>query len=78
MTTVIVRDVPEEVRVLLAEAARRGGQSLQNYLLRVFEREARFARNIELTELQPVGGGPLSMDEIVEAVCEARGEAPGP
>ncbi|ASU77637.1 hypothetical protein CDG81_04160 [Actinopolyspora erythraea] len=78
MTTVIVRDVPEEVRDLLVEAARRGGQSLQNYLLRVFEREARFARNIELTELQPVGGGPLSMDEIVEAVHEARGEAPGP
>lgn len=63
---------------MLADAARRSGQSLQSYLLRVFEREARFARNVELTELQPVGGGLLSMDEIVEAVHEARGEAPGP
>ncbi|SDK58408.1 hypothetical protein SAMN04487820_109230 [Actinopolyspora mzabensis] len=41
------------------------------------EEEARFARNLALTELQPVGGGPLSMDEIVEAVRAVREEAPG-
>ncbi|WP_181188394.1 FitA-like ribbon-helix-helix domain-containing protein [Actinopolyspora mortivallis] len=78
MTTVTVRNVPEEVRDVLAEAAQRSGQSLQSYLLRVFEREARFARNVELTELQPIGGGLLSMEEIVEAVHEARGERSEP
>ncbi|MGJ7908864.1 hypothetical protein ACOQFL_20555 [Actinopolyspora sp. H202] len=41
------------------------------------EEETRFARNVELTELPPVGGGPLSMDEIVETVRAAREEAPG-
>jgi hypothetical protein len=38
---------------------------------------ARFSRNAELSEMEPVGGGLLSMDEIVEAVRAARGEAAG-
>lgn len=78
MTVMAVRNVPDEVRALLARAAKRSGQSLQGYLLSVLEREARFSRNAELAEMEPVGGGLLGVDEIVEAVRSARGEAPGP
>ncbi|RCW39199.1 hypothetical protein DFQ14_11735 [Halopolyspora algeriensis] len=77
MAVMTIRNVPDEVRELLARAAKRNGQSLQNYLLSMLEREARFSRNAELAEMEPVGGGLLSMDEIVEAVRSARGEAPG-
>ncbi|MEU5850835.1 FitA-like ribbon-helix-helix domain-containing protein [Saccharopolyspora shandongensis] len=77
MSVITIRNVPDEVRDLLTRAAKRTGQSLQGYLLSVLEREARFSRNAELAEMEPVGGGLLSMDEIVEAVRAARGEAPG-
>ncbi|MGW5645712.1 FitA-like ribbon-helix-helix domain-containing protein [Saccharopolyspora sp. NPDC003752] len=77
MTVLTIRNVPEDVRDLLARAAKRSGQSLQGFLLSVLEREARFSRNAELAEMEPVGGGLLSMDEIVTAVSAARGEAPG-
>ncbi len=36
-----IRDVPDEVRDLLAEQARRDDQSVQTYLRRLVEREAR-------------------------------------
>ncbi|MCI2422183.1 hypothetical protein MOQ72_32605 [Saccharopolyspora sp. K220] len=39
--------------------------------------EARFSRNAELAQLEPVGGGLLSMDEIVAAVRAARGHVDG-
>ncbi|TDD93254.1 hypothetical protein E1202_01090 [Saccharopolyspora karakumensis] len=77
MAVLTIRNVPEEVRELLTRAAKRSGQSLQAYLLAVLEREARFSRNAELADMEPVGGGLLSMDEIVDAVRAARGEAPG-
>jgi antitoxin FitA len=77
MAVLTIRNVPDEVRDLLTRAAKRSGQSLQGFLLSVLEREARFSRNAELSEMEPVGGGLLSMDEIVEAVRAARGEAAG-
>ncbi|MDI2032133.1 hypothetical protein QFW96_26185 [Saccharopolyspora sp. TS4A08] len=77
MAVLTIRNVPEEARDLLARAAKRSGQSLQAYLLAVLEREARFSRNAELADMEPVGGGLLSMDEIVDAVRAARGEGPG-
>lgn len=77
MTAMTVRNVPDDVRDLLVRAAQRNGQSLQSYLQSVLEREARFSRNAELAEMEPIGGGLLNMDEIVEAVRSARGEAPG-
>jgi hypothetical protein len=78
MTVMTIRNVPDEVRDLLGRAAKRSGQSLQNYLLAILDREARFARNAEIAEMEPVGGGLLGMDEIIDAVRAARGEAPGP
>jgi len=41
----------------LTAAARRQGQSLQQYVLAVLEREARFAANRELLAIDPIGDG---------------------
>ena len=40
-----IRDVPDAVRDVIAEHARREGQSVQAYLLRMVEREARVLQN---------------------------------
>jgi antitoxin FitA len=49
MTVAIqIRDVPEDVRDMLAEMARMRGQSLQAYLLQVIKAEARKSRNATL------------------------------
>lgn len=40
-----IRDVPDEVRDVLAAEAKRQGQSVQGFLLAVVEREARLLRN---------------------------------
>lgn len=48
MVTLTIRDVPEDTRRALAEAARESGQSLQAYTLAVLDREARFRRNLEV------------------------------
>lgn len=40
-----IRDVPIEVRDAIAEQARREGQSVQSYLLKLVEREARLLQN---------------------------------
>jgi hypothetical protein len=45
-----IRDVPIEVRDAIAEQARREGQSVQAYLLRLVEREARLLQNAEAFE----------------------------
>ncbi|QUH04863.1 hypothetical protein HUO13_32440 [Saccharopolyspora erythraea] len=39
--------------------------------------QERMARNAELASMPPVGGGLLSMAEIVRAVHEAHDDAPG-
>ncbi|MFI6578686.1 FitA-like ribbon-helix-helix domain-containing protein [Nocardiopsis sp. NPDC050513] len=74
MAAIQVKDVPDEVRDILAAEAKRSGQSLQAYVLSVLEREARFARNREIAEQTPLPGANLSMDEIVAAVRAARGD----
>lgn len=62
VTAVTIRDVPEDVRDLLAQQARERGQSLQAYLLGILRRQAQFSRNRELlteieSELRAEGGG---------------------
>ena len=74
-----IRDVPEEVRDLLAQQARERGQSLQAYLLTVLNRQADFCRNRQLlAELSDeldggVGGGPTTPD-AAELLARARAE----
>lgn len=74
MAAIQIKDVPPEVRDILAAEAKRAGKSLQSYLLALLEKEARFARNRKIVEETPLPGANLSMDEIVAAVREARGD----
>lgn len=74
MSAIQIKGVPDEVREILVGEAKRAGQSLQAYLLGLLEREARFARNREIVEQTPLPGASLSMEEIVAAVREARGD----
>lgn len=48
MVALQIRDVPEEVRDVLALSARDHGQSLQAYLLDLVTREARFRQNVDI------------------------------
>lgn len=48
MVALQIRDVPEEVRDVLAVSARDRGQSLQAYLLDLVTREARFRQNVDI------------------------------
>ncbi|MDG4762979.1 hypothetical protein O7632_02460 [Solwaraspora sp. WMMD406] len=75
-----IRDVPEEVRDLLAQQARERGQSLQAYLLAVLNRQADFCRNRQLlAELSDElddrsgGAGPTAPDAADLLAC-ARAE----
>jgi hypothetical protein len=81
VTAVTIRDVPEDVRDLLAQQARERGQSLQAYLLGILRRQAQFSRNRELlteieSELRAEGGGagPEAPDSW-EVLAQARTEA---
>ncbi|HEY6793225.1 MAG TPA: hypothetical protein VI248_00925 [Kineosporiaceae bacterium] len=79
-TAVTIRDVPEDVRDVLAQQARERGQSLQAYLLGILRRQAQFSRNRELlaeieAELTVEGGGagPDAPDSR-EVLAQARPE----
>jgi hypothetical protein len=81
VTAVTIRDVPEDVRDLLAQQARERGQSLQAYLLGILRRQAQFSRNRELlteieSELRVEGGGagPEAPDSW-EVLAQERTEA---
>ena len=43
-----IRDVPEDVRDIIAERAKAGGLSMQAYLLAMVQREAKLARNARM------------------------------
>lgn len=71
-----IRDVPEDVREILAKRARERGRSLQSFLLNLVVDEARRSRNPALLE-QFDGrhdGTSLGIDDAVSAVDDARAE----
>ena len=80
MTVVItVRDVPEEVRDLLAGQARERSQSLQGFLLTILSRQADFGRNRQILaevsrELDGGGGASRDAPDAAELVERARPE----
>lgn len=80
MTVVLtVRDVPEEVRNLLARQARERGQSLQALLLAVLNRQADFCRNRQILaeisqELDDGDGAAQDAPDAAELVARARAE----
>lgn len=61
MTTLTIRDVPEDVRDTLTRDARERGQSLQAFLLSVIERQAEFSHNrallVEIDDALSHGAG---------------------
>jgi len=75
-----IRDVPEEVRNLLAQQARERGQSLQAYLLAVLNRQADFCRNRQLlAELSDEldggsGGAGPTVSDAADLLARSRAE----
>nr|WP_156000074.1 hypothetical protein [Streptomonospora sp. PA3] len=71
-----IRDVPEEVRDILADRAHRNGQSLQAYLHALVVREASCDTNIglldELADWTP--GSGVTAEDAVAARDAARAE----
>lgn len=76
MVALQIRDVPDSVRDLLVQEARRREQSLQAFLYDVVAREAASARNRALLEsareLSRQRGSGVDADEILAAIAEAR------
>jgi hypothetical protein len=70
-----IRDVPEDIRDVLAELAHSRGQSLQAFLLALVRREARFARNLALLHGfdDRTDGVPDSVS-VTEVLDQARTE----
>ncbi|MBI3686153.1 MAG: hypothetical protein HY241_02225 [Actinobacteria bacterium] len=74
-----IRDVPDDVRDLLARDARERGQSLQAFLLSVLRRQARFSRNRQILAeieagLQDGGGARSDAPDAAAVLGEARTE----
>jgi hypothetical protein len=81
MVALQIRDVPENVRDILAERARANGQSLQAYLLSLVVREASYSKNIDLLrEIEGwTGGSAVTADDVLAAQDDARsGRDAGP
>jgi hypothetical protein len=82
-TVVTVRDVPDEVRDVLAEQARERGQSLQGFLLTVLRRQAAFSRNRQiLMEIESdlsggEGAGPDAPD-AADVLAQERSDGERP
>jgi antitoxin FitA len=80
MAVITIRDVPDAVRVTLAEEASARGQSLQAFLLGVLTQHADFAHNrgllAEVTvELGEHGGLDDDAPAAGEVIREARRES---
>ena len=78
MSTMTIRDIPDEVRDVLAQDARERGQSLQAFLLAILHRQAAFSRNRQLLaeiedDLTTGGAGPDAPD-AAELLRQARAE----
>lgn len=74
-----IRDVPDEVRQLLAAQARDRGQSLQSFLLGVLTRQAAFSRNRQILadiemSLSAVGGAGADAPDAARLIDEARAQ----
>jgi plasmid stability protein len=71
-----IRDIPDDVRDVLAQRARDRGQSLNSYLRDVVLREASFANNQALIEGVVAGRGDskFTTEDVLAARDTARGE----
>jgi hypothetical protein len=72
-----IRDVPDDVRDLLAREARERGQSLQSLLLSILARQAAFSRNRDLLadierDLSAGEGAGADAPDAAEVLRQAR------
>lgn len=72
-----IRDVPDDVRDVLAREARQRGQSLQAFLLGILNRQAAFGRNRQMLseierDLADGGGAGADAPDAAEVLDEAR------
>jgi endonuclease V-like protein UPF0215 family len=76
MVNIQVRDVPEELRDTLAAAAKARGQSMQSYLMTLFEEAGRRTRSIAmLKRLDSMGGGYAGVDsDAAGEIAKQRAE----
>ena len=74
-----IRDVPDEVRDVLAQRARERGQSLNTYLREVILREASFAGNRALIDalVRRRDGATFTAEDVVVARDAGREDRPG-
>lgn len=74
MTVAIqIKDVPEEVRDVLAKRASERGQSTQQYLRGLLEREYRRERNKRLfADMNIRRGTSMGVDEMVDYIRSGR------
>lgn len=77
-SVITIRDVPDDVRDLLAQEARERGQSLQAFLLSTLRRQAAFSRNRQLLaeiedDLGRDGGADAEAPDAAEVLAAERG-----
>lgn len=71
-----IRDIPDDVRDVLAQRAKDRGQSLNSYLRDVVLREASFANNQALIDrvIASRGDSKFTTEDVLTARDTARGE----
>ena len=76
MVALQIRDVPDDVRDILASEAEEQGQSLQAYLLAMVKSQAARKRNSALIRaLRATGGGSnMTLEEVNELKYRLRAE----
>ena len=78
MVAIQIRNVPEDLRDILAQDAKARGQSLQQYLLEVLQQQAGAARNAEFTRTwEPIRGSGTPSGkpaDVVQLIEEGRRE----
>lgn len=74
-----IRDVPDDIRDILAQRAKDRGQSLNAYLRDVVLREASFANNQKLIDrvVTARGGSKFTAEDVLAARDAARAEHGG-
>lgn len=79
MVALQIRDVPEDVRDVLAEQARVRGQSMQAFLLALVEAEAQRARNAAVLArlANRTDGTRLAPGQTAAELAELRGQCRG-
>jgi antitoxin FitA len=79
MVALQIRDVPDDVRLALAQRAAGQGQSLQSFLLALVSKEAARSANAAVmgSFAQRTDGSRLSAAELTQALDLARAERDG-